>query len=156
MAGEQAMKQSGFARFRPGAVAQFRPLSGIFFAMSIDELFAEVHDSFPTISAVADRHHVREFGAESPVNAYSWFESLANALNLEMSHGIDPKSHRGLLERLERALNSSEEVFKCLDVAFVENLFWQMPATKAAPFWEQLPARFKSLYQGFHHRTPVQ
>jgi hypothetical protein len=73
-----------------------------------------------------------------------------------MSHGIDPKAHRGLLARLERALNSSEEVFKCLDVAFVENLFWQVPASKATPYWEQLPARFKALYQGFHHRTPVQ
>lgn len=124
--------------------------------MSIDELFAQVHDSFPTISEAADRHYERQFGAESPVHAYSWFESLANALNLEMSHGIDPTTHRGLLTRLERALNSSEEVFKCLDVAFVENLFWQVPATKAAPYWEQLPVRFKALYQGFHHRTPVQ
>ena len=124
--------------------------------MSIDELFSQVRASFPTISEVADRHYERQFGAESPVYAYSWFESLAGALNLEMSHGIDPKTHRGLLTQLDRALHSSEEVFKCLDVAFVENLFWQVPATKAVPYWEQLPARFKALYQAFHRRTPVQ
>lgn len=124
--------------------------------MSIDDLFAEVHDSFRTIAEAADRHYERQFGADSPVYAYSWFESLANALNLEMSRGIDPKTHRGLLARLERALNSSEEVFRCLDVAFVENLFWQVPAAKAEPYWELLPVRFKALYQDFHHRTPVQ
>lgn len=124
--------------------------------MSIDELFAEVRTSFPSISEVADRHYERLFGADSPVHAYSWFESLANALNHEMSRDVDPKTHDGLLVRLDRALNSSEEVFRCLDVAFVENLFWQVPARKAAPYWDFLPTRFKALYEGFHHRTPVQ
>ena len=124
------------------------------FAMSIDELLAEVRVSFPTISELADRHYERQFGAESMVSAYSWFESLANALNLEMSHGTDPRTHRDLLVRLDRALHSSE-VFRCLDVAFVENLFWQVPVTKSAPYWMQLPARFETLYKALHRRSPV-
>lgn len=124
--------------------------------MSVDELFAEVHGSYPAISEVADRHYQRLFGTETPVYAYSWFESLAIALNLEMSRGVDPKAHRGLLVRLARASNSSEEVFRCLDVAFVENLFWQVPVAKAAPYWAHLPSRFKTLYEAFHRRTPVQ
>lgn len=89
------------------------------------------------------------------MHMHSWFESLANAVNLEMSRGIDPTTHGALFARLERALNSSEEVFRCLDVAFVENLFWQVPTANADPYWQNLPARFKALYEAFHHRKPV-
>jgi len=124
--------------------------------MSLEELYAEVRSKFPPISEAADRHYERQFGSEPPVYHYSWFESLANALNLEMSRGTDPRVHRDLLANLERALNSSEKVFQCLDVAFVENLFWQVPTAKAIPYWQHLPARFKALYEAFHHRTPVQ
>ena len=124
--------------------------------MSLDELYEEVRGKFPLIAEAADRHYERQFGSEPPIYPYSWFESLANALNLEMSREVDPKVHRGLLTHLERALNSSEEVFRCLAVAFVENLFWQVPTTKAGPYWQHLPARFKTLYEAFHHRTPVQ
>ncbi|WKB51834.1 DUF7674 family protein [Eleftheria terrae] len=124
--------------------------------MWLEQLLAEVRSSFPKISQAADDHYERRFGGESPRHAHAWFESLANALNLEMSRGVDPRQHRALLSHLERALNSSAEVFECLDVAFVENLFWQVPGAKAAPYWQSLPARFKSLYEGFHGRTPLQ
>jgi hypothetical protein len=72
-----------------------------------------------------------------------------------MSRGIDAKAHDALLAFLVRELDSSAEVFKCLDVAFVENLFWQVPARKCEPYWERLPARFKALHLAFHGRSPV-
>ncbi|MFL6624901.1 MAG: hypothetical protein ACJ8IK_06630 [Burkholderiaceae bacterium] len=123
--------------------------------MSLEELSAEIRSRFPGISEAADRLYERQFGADSPMHAHSWFESLANAVNLEMSRGIDPMTHGALFAHLERALNSSDVVFRCLDVAFVENLFWQVPAAKADPYWQTLPARFKALYEAFHHRKPV-
>lgn len=122
--------------------------------MTLDELATEVRRRFPTIAKSADGHYERKFG--SPVHTYSWFESLADAMNAEMTRSIDPKTHDALLSHLERALNLSEDVFKCLDVAFVENLFWQVPAGKAGPYWQRLPARLRALYEGFHHRTPLE
>ena len=123
--------------------------------MSLEELSAEVRSRFPAISEAADRLYERQFGADSPLYTHSWFESLANAVNLEMSRGIDLTTHGALFAHLERALNSSDEVFRCLDVAFVENLFWQVPTAKADPYWQKLPARFKVLYETFHRRKPV-
>ena len=121
--------------------------------MTLDQLATEVRSRFPSIAGSSDRHYERKLGP--PVTTYSWFEGLADAMNAEMTRSVDPKTHDALLSYLERALNSSEEVFKCLDVAFVENLFWQVPANKATPYWRRLPARFRALYEGFHHRTPL-
>ncbi|MEO5688936.1 MAG: hypothetical protein ABIR54_16385 [Burkholderiaceae bacterium] len=121
--------------------------------MTLDELASDVRDRFPTISEAADRLYERKFGP--PVYTYSWFEALADGVNAEMTCGTDPKSHDALIAYLENALHSSDEVFKCLDVAFVENLFWQVPVRKAEPYWQRLPAKMKALYEGFHHRTPL-
>jgi len=126
--------------------------------VSLQELFEQVRSTFPTISEAADRLHERHWGSDlkDSLSPYAWFESLANALNAEMSRGADPKLHLALFSHLERALDSSEEVFRCLDVAFVENLFWQIPSRKAAPYWQLLPSRFRTLYEEFHRHPPVQ
>lgn len=121
--------------------------------MTVDDLAAEVRSRFPRIAESADRYYERKFGSQ--VYLYSWFESLADALNAEMTRSIDPKAHDALFSYLERALNSSDDVFKCLDVAFVENLFWQVPSSKAGPYWQRLPARFKALYEAFHRCTTL-
>jgi hypothetical protein len=49
----------------------------------------------------------------------------------------------------------SAEVRNCIDVSFVENLFWQVPANRAEGYWQQLPGPLKQLYLQFHRRAPI-
>ena len=95
-------------------------------------------------------------GNLDPDFAYSWFESLAKALNSEMLKGISLKTHEPVFNFINQALvGCSKEVRTCIDVAFVENLFWQVPSLKAELYWQELPQPLKELYVGFHHRTPL-
>lgn len=123
--------------------------------MSLDQLKAQVHEKFPPIAAAADRRHEAHWGSLPPEGAYSWFESLADALNDEMRALKPPAIHLPLMRHLEGALDSSEEVFRCIDVAFVENLFWQVGGERAAPYWASMPDRLKRLFLEFHTHPPV-
>ncbi len=73
----------------------------------------------------------------------------------EMLGRVHPTVHLPLMRHLEGALDSSQEVYRCMDVAFVENLFWQVGGGRAASYWELMPGRLKELYLGFHSRAPV-
>ena len=123
--------------------------------MLLEELKTQVHEKFPLIAAAADRRHERYWDNDPPEGAYSWFESLANALNDEMRARVPPTVHLPLMRHLEGALDRSQEVCRCMNVAFVENLFWQVGGEHAASFWELMPGRLKELYLGFHSRPPV-
>ena len=123
--------------------------------MLLEELKTQVHEKFPLIAVAADRRHEQYWGDAPPEGAYSWFESLANALNDEMRGRVPPTVHLPLMQHLEGALNSSQEVFRCMDVAFVENLFWQVGGERAASYWELMPVRLRELYLGFHSHPPV-
>jgi hypothetical protein len=122
---------------------------------TVIDLYNVVRDRFPAIREKADRIHVRQWGELDPEFAYSWFESLAYALNGEMSAQIDFSVHEPLFGYISGVLPSAgEPVRKCIDVAFVENLFWRVPSAKCAPYWERLPLRLKELYLDFHRREP--
>ena len=118
-------------------------------------LYEAVREKFPTIRERADKIDVRQWGELDPEFAYSWFESLASALNGEMSKQVDFSVHEPLFRYISGVFPSAgESVRKCIDVAFVENLFWQVPSAKCAPYWERLPATLRELYLGFHRRKP--
>ena len=122
---------------------------------AVIDLYNAVRAKFPAIREKADRIHVRQWGEIDPEFAYSWFESLAYALNGEMSSKVDCQVHEPLLTYISSVLPSaSEPVYRCIDVAFVENLFWQVPSIMCAPYWERLPLPLRELYLGFHHREP--
>lgn len=122
---------------------------------TVIDLYNAVRKKFPTTQEKADRIHVRQWGETDPEFAYSWFESLAYALNEEMSRSVDSQIHEPLLTYISSILPSaSEPVYRCIDVAFVENLFWQVPSIKCAPYWERLPPPLKELYLGFHRHEP--
>ncbi len=119
------------------------------------ELHQAVKAKFPLLCRMADEMHLRRWGEFDPELSYAWFESLAQALNREMSRQIDARVHRPLLSYLSGVLPSaSEPVRQCIDVAFVENLFWQVPQAKCRPYWECLPPRLRALYLDFHRREP--
>lgn len=123
---------------------------------TIMELYQAVRERFPEITATADKEHINYWGSLDPEFAYSWFESLAKALNNEMLKGISFKTYEPLFSFINMALvGCGSKVHTCIDVAFVENLFWQVPGSKAEPYWQELPQPLKELYVGFHHRTPL-
>ncbi|MDF3197029.1 hypothetical protein [Pseudomonas sp. 1928-m] len=123
---------------------------------TIVDLYNVVRDRYPEITEAADRVHVKMWGELDPEFAYSWFESLANALNGDMNKGINASNHMKLFSFFNQALQGcSPEIKNCIDVAFVENLFWQVPSAKAEPYWAKLPASLKELYMGFHNRAPL-
>ena len=120
------------------------------------DLWDTVKARFPEIAARADIEHIKQWDSLDPQFAYSWFESLANALNAEMLSSVDYEAHASLFGFINAELSvASKEVFTCIDVALVENLFWRVPNASAAPYWQRLPNPLKELYIGFHGRTPL-
>lgn len=123
---------------------------------TIAELYTAVRHCFPEVIAKTDREHARLWGEVSPDFAYSWFGSLANVLNAEMNEGAGYSAHSSLFTFMADCLRDcSQEVHNCIDVSFVENLFWQVPSNKAAPYWTQMPEPLKNLYLGFHRSAPA-
>ncbi len=110
---------------------------------------------FPDAAAKADRECMKMWNEAGPELAYSWFHGLANTLNREMNKGADPVHYRELLEFINSVLRDCDkEVRNCIDVSFVENLFWQVPAERAESYWQSLPGPIKQLYLEFHSRPP--
>ncbi|MET0027608.1 MAG: hypothetical protein ABW101_08215 [Candidatus Thiodiazotropha sp.] len=126
--------------------------------MNRDEFCQKIKREFPEISVRADKQYTRQWGdfRDTEYYSYSWFEALANALNEEMRKNTEPEKFSGLLQNLSTAYESDEEeIRQAIDVAFVENLFWQVPEINCRSYWEALPNNLKELYEGFHHRTPL-
>ena len=72
-----------------------------------------------------------------------------------MNKKVSPSSYKNLFEEIGRGFSvGEEEVKKAIDVAFVENLFWQVSEKESEVYWAALPENLKSLYLGFHHRLP--
>ncbi len=93
---------------------------------------------------------------DSEYYSYSWFEALANALNEEMKQGIPASEYSDLFSTISANYEKGDQnIQQCIDVAFVENLFWQVPGENASSYWATLPEILKELYVDFHHRTPL-
>lgn len=121
-----------------------------------DKFCEEVKTRFPFISAKADKEYMRLWGDfTSDLYSYSWFESLANAVNTEMSKGIHPKIYQDLFLFIDDGyLKGDESIRKAIDVAFVENLFWNVPSHSCDLYWAALPETLKDLYLNFHRKKP--
>ena len=127
--------------------------------MTRDDFCNTIKDKFPEISEKANHEYVRIWGdfMDSEYYSYSWFEALANAINEEMHKGTPVDVYAGLIKFISSSFESGgEEIKRAIDVVFVENLFWNVPETKAKSYWEFLPGNLKDLYVEFHHKAPVQ
>lgn len=122
---------------------------------TIDDLYHSVHLKFPVVARMADASYAWCFGEKDETLKHLWFETLAKVLNAEMGRGVSPARHEELFGYFAGLLGAcSKEVRSCIDVALVENLFHDVDADKAAPFWKALPQPLKALYLGFHGRPP--
>ncbi len=124
--------------------------------MPVLALYNETRERFPELTAKADREHVKNWGELDPEFACSWFESLAKALNVEMSRKIPARKYAGIFRHLSSAYTNGDfEVRNCIDVSFTENLFWQIEEEKAELYWSLLPSNLKELYVAFHGKVPL-
>jgi hypothetical protein len=120
------------------------------------ELYVATRERFPELASRADELHVRRWDELSAELAHVWFESLAQTINADMAACLPSQEHQALFSCLARAFESgSEEVKSCIDVSFVENLFWEVPPGKAEGYWLPLPQKLKDLYVAFHQRGPL-
>lgn len=113
---------------------------------------------FPDLTERADRQHTKYWGEPSAEeqDSYSWFESASRALNNEMQRGTYVNECQAFFQFVENVYRTgSEEVKKCIDVAFVENLFWRVSPKKVGPYWQVLPKILQDLYVDFHARSPL-
>jgi hypothetical protein len=120
------------------------------------ELYVALRERFPELASRADKLHVRRWNELNADLAHVWFESLAQTVNADMAADVPCQDHSALFSCLASAFDSgSEEVKSCIDVSFVENLFWEVPPGKAERYWLSLPQKLKDLYVAFHQRDPL-
>jgi len=124
---------------------------------SIYDLYDELRIAFPESFEDVDRRHIEEWGSLSAEYTYSWFKNLADALNADMNRRAQGERYSKVVAFMATAyLRASPEVRECIDVSFVENLFWQVSSSKAESYWNELPTSLKDLYVSFHRCTPLQ
>ncbi len=123
---------------------------------SVVALHRSVHKGFKEISAKADAFHLRRHNAIDDGLEYLWFESLAASLNDTMLTDQPSANFGKLCHSLEQAYKFGDGSVKtCIDVAFVENLFWKVPVPDAKRYWAVFPKTLQTLYTDFFGRTPV-
>jgi hypothetical protein len=122
----------------------------------IVDLYRCIRTDFPGISSLADIFHNKRWDDTLDIGTeYAWFEALADALNEEMRREVPYSTHGAMLEYLAVAhADGPLAVQQCIDVSFVENLFWRVPSEACAPYWKKLPLGLKKLYLDFHHHEP--
>lgn len=124
---------------------------------SRNKFCSELKARFPEVGKLADLEYQKRWPEyDDDFYSYTWFEALANALNSEMQKNVEPERYSDLFEFIRSSyMTGSKDVKKTIDVAFVENLFWQISSKKAKPYWEELPDILKDLYFDFHRRRPL-
>ena len=116
------------------------------------EFYLRTRELYPDLARRADVEYVKYWG-EAPTgeeSSYSWFESVANALNNDMCQGLFLQETAAFFDDVTSILlQCSDEVSNCIDVSFVENLFWRVPAKKSISYWKVLLPPLNSYIWGF-------
>ena len=124
--------------------------------MSVLDFYNSTRSKYPDITIKADKKHIEMWDEVDPEFAYSWFESLANAINDEMVQEVEADIYKELFNYISLNFNTEDkEVKNCIDVSFTENLFWKVPSLKAQPYWELFPLNLRELYVNFHGKEPL-
>ena len=123
--------------------------------MPVQEMFDEFRSKFPDITEKADAEHIPLWDKPTPQFAFEWFESLAKAINREIAHEIPVTVYQPVFEYLRlQYLMGDDAAKECIDVSFVENLFWQIKSEKVELYWQALPSLLQDLYIKFHGCAP--
>ena len=85
---------------------------------------------------------------------FLWVEALADVTNQLMCAGQSDKI-RALFQDIAGIYqDASDPVRDCIDVSYVENLFFDCPAKICKRYWPQLPDSLQRLYLKFHATAP--
>ncbi|OIQ35279.1 MAG: hypothetical protein BM559_01855 [Roseobacter sp. MedPE-SWchi] len=120
-------------------------------------MYRDFRSKFPELARAADTRHVKTWDSVEDDTAFSWFESLAGVINDQMEaerQGADLALVFSYFE--EKLSESDEEVVNCIDVSFVENLFWRVKPKSAVNVWPKMPNSLQKLYLNFHGRPPIE
>lgn len=124
--------------------------------MSVLEMYHDFRRRFPEMAQAADKRHVKIWDSIDDETAYSWFESLAGAINDQISAAEKHTDLLSVFSFFDAQLQGSEmEVKNCIDVSFVENLFWEVQPSSAAYAWDAMPDSMQQLYLKFHGKLPT-
>ncbi len=126
--------------------------------MNLDDFCNTIKGEYPSISEKADKLYNDYWNSivEMEFSSYSWFESLANAINDEMNRKVSCTDYELLFGSISRQFETGDiDTRKAIDVAFVENLFWEVGKSEALPYWDIMPRNLKDLYVGFHGQLPL-
>lgn len=126
--------------------------------MNLDQLYKKIKADFPSLSTTAETIYTNRWNdiIETDFSPHAWFESLANAVNSEMNRQVPSKNYKNLFILISKEYSAGEQDTKtAIDVAFIENLFWQVSNNDAKSYWDILPMNLKNLYVGFHGRSPL-
>ena len=124
--------------------------------MDVREMYEDFRSRYPELTRATDARHLATWGRVEHETAFLWFESLASALNSQMGFPEKRTEMVTIFMYLDSKYRTgSKDVKNCIDVSFVENLFWEVSPKFAAPVWATLPKSLQQIYCGFHGRTPT-
>lgn len=124
--------------------------------MSALELYRDFRKKFPERTRAADARHIRIWDRVDEESASSWFESLAGAVNEQMEIEQQRPDLALVFQYFEGKLRGNDdEAIDCIDVSFVENLFWEVKSKTAACVWTTMPRSMQRLYLNFHGHPPT-
>ena len=124
--------------------------------MSVQDMYRDFRKQSPEVTRAADAKHIRIWDKVDDETAFGWFESLAAALNDKMGDQEQHADIMSIFRYFERKLQSrDDDVRRCIDVSFVETLFWQVKPEPAAKVWAMMPKPMQQLDLSFHGRAPT-
>lgn len=119
--------------------------------LSVLEMYRDFRSKFPELARAVDTRHVKTWDSVADDTAFCWFESLAGVINDQMEAERQGADLALVFSYFEQKLSESdEEVDNCIDVSFVENLFWRVKPKSAVNVWPKMPNSLQKLYLNFH------
>lgn len=100
--------------------------------MTPNELYTQIFNQFPAVIEPTNQECQKIYGENLSItdHPYRWFEILANIIN--------------------------DELQRFIDVAFIENLFWNVKKEQAKIYWKKFPPVLQDLYEDFHWKKPYE
>ncbi len=119
-------------------------------------MYRDFRERFPELTRAADARHIEAWDSIDDGTPYIWFESLAGAINDRMGDEEFDAELAPVFGYFDAKLRGGDsEVKTCIDVSFVENLFWRVAQRNSARVWPKVPKSLQTLYVGFHGRPPT-
>jgi len=125
------------------------------FVMSVEQMYRDFRGHFPDIAVATDtKHQESVFYDDDQDFQPSWFETLAHELSDRMSVPDQREEIAAVFEYMDQRFRTgNDEIKNCIDVWFVENLFYSVPRQVSRLVWPMLPKNLQKLYMDVFNYT---